>query len=629
MERKREDMAKKTGWEDYAQLHQWFNTGALPENQNGQNHRVDSTNSFPEDHPCQNPLHPSENHMYWDPMLPNLVLQNPPMLQNPPYHQNTNPNFDHHLPLANNSTNNLINNTNVFSTLGFNSNNGFSTLGFGTGGGGAHDFSADQTMHHDQLAAYFNRLSISNNGSSVPTSNQRVPNNFMPSSTIVGNGEFSILEQEYYLQRFFLMAQQYMRHSNLNTAANNGILNPHSWNRNWNNSNSRRSCQSNYGDQFGYGSNQNRSSSTSQRNGANRGSRFATGAGRQRFRQEERGQGLNLMSTKDQRLGNGSTRQHTPSYYSVPLEELRGQITFVAKDHVGCRFLQKKIDEGKKEEIEMIFNEVMNEDHDHLRELMVDQFGTEFIQKLVEGTNREGRTRMFDLILSDERKLKDMCTDPHGSRAMQKLLERVETREQQSSFTRFLKRITFPLSKTQPGHYVIQVCLKNFSPDCTKGVLELVLDNCLALAKDRFGCVVVQTSLDYAYYSETKERLLAEITEHARVLSDDEFGNYVVQHVIGLNIPRVTTDLLGQLQGSFVNLSMNKYGSNVVEKVLKEGGEENANMIINEMMNSSEFLNVLQDPYGNYVAQSALQVSKVTPSSLKYFCTVSNLTPSS
>lgn len=102
-----------------------------------------------------------------------------------------------------------------------------------------------------------------------------------------------------------------------------------------------------------------------------------------------------------------------------------------------------------------------------------------------------------------------------------------------------------------------------------------------------------------------------------------------MQHVIGLNIPRVTTDLLGQLQGCFVNLSMNKYGSNVVEKVLKEGGEENANMIINEMMNSSEFLNVLQDPYGNYVAQSALQVSKVTPSSLKDFCTVSNLTPSS
>ncbi|XP_050377748.1 pumilio homolog 12-like [Argentina anserina] len=438
----------------------------------------------------------------------------------------------------------------------------------------------------------------------------------MPSSTIVGDGGLSTLEQEYYSERLnqyaFLMAEQYMRQSNLNTA-NSGILNPHSWNRNNSNS-SRTSSQSIFGDQLGREINQIRSSS-SQRNGVNRGSRFATGSrfangvGRQRFGQEERGQGLNLMSTKNQRPGNGSTRQHIPSYYSVPLEELRGKIAFVAKDHVGCRFLRKKIEEGKTEEIDMIFNEVMNEGHDHLHELMVDQFGTDFIQKLVEGTNREGRAKMLDAVMSDERKLKDLCNDHHGSRALQKLLERIETREQQSSFTRILKRITVPLCKTQPGHYVIQVCLKNFSPDCLKSVLELVLDNCIALAKDRFGCCLVQNIVEYGY-TEAKERVVADITEHARVLCEDPFGNYVVQFLIGLKVPRVTADILGQLQGYFVNLSMNKHGSPVVEKSMKEAGEENANMIIHELMNSSEFLNVLQNPYGNYVAQSALAVSK-------------------
>ena len=86
-----------------------------------------------------------------------------------------------------------------------------------------------------------------------------------------------------------------------------------------------------------------------------------------------------------------------------------------------------------------------------------------------------------------------------------------------------------------------------------------------------------------------------------------------MQYIIGLKIPRITADLVGQLQGYFVNLSMNKHGSNVVEKIMKETGEENANIIINEMMNSPDFLNVLQNPYGNYVAQSALAVSKVTP----------------
>lgn len=92
-----------------------------------------------------------------------------------------------------------------------------------------------------------------------------------------------------------------------------------------------------------------------------------------------------------------------------------------------------------------------------------------------------------------------------------------------------------------------------------------------------------------------------------------------MQYIIGLKIPRVTADILGQLQGYFVNLSMNKHGSNVVEKSLKEAGEEHASVIINEMINSPEFLNVLQNPYGNYVAQSALAASKVTPSFLQLF----------
>lgn len=56
---------------------------------------------------------------------------------------------------------------------------------------------------------------------------------------------------------------------------------------------------------------------------------------------------------------------------------------------------------------------------------------------------------------------------------------------------------------------------------------------------------------------------------------------------------------------------MNKYGSNVVEKCLREASEDHLSQIINELVDSKDFLMVLQDPYGNYVAQSALVLAKV------------------
>lgn len=89
------------------------------------------------------------------------------------------------------------------------------------------------------------------------------------------------------------------------------------------------------------------------------------------------------------------------------------------------------------------------------------------------------------------------------------------------------------------------------------------------------------------------------------------FRNYVVQYILGLRVAQYTTDILRQLAGSFATLSMNKYGSNVVEKCLRESGEDQATQVINELVDSNDFLMVLQDPYGNYVAQSALSLAKV------------------
>ena len=88
-----------------------------------------------------------------------------------------------------------------------------------------------------------------------------------------------------------------------------------------------------------------------------------------------------------------------------------------------------------------------------------------------------------------------------------------------------------------------------------------------------------------------------------------------MQYVLGMRVPHVTSNIIVQLGGSYVTLSMSKYGSNVVEKCLKDTGEEHSARIITEILHDPDLLKVLQDPYGNYVVQSALNVSKVIQSS--------------
>ena len=63
------------------------------------------------------------------------------------------------------------------------------------------------------------------------------------------------------------------------------------------------------------------------------------------------------------------------------------QVMAVAKDQNGCRFLQRKFDEGGAAAIQAVLPEVL----EHLIELMMDPFGNYLIQKLLDRCSEEQR----------------------------------------------------------------------------------------------------------------------------------------------------------------------------------------------------------------------------------------------
>ncbi len=63
------------------------------------------------------------------------------------------------------------------------------------------------------------------------------------------------------------------------------------------------------------------------------------------------------------------------------------QVMSVAKDQNGCRFLQRKFDEGGPAAIQAVLPEVL----EHLIDLMMDPFGNYLIQKLLDRCSEEQR----------------------------------------------------------------------------------------------------------------------------------------------------------------------------------------------------------------------------------------------
>ncbi|KAK7280292.1 hypothetical protein RJT34_25354 [Clitoria ternatea] len=320
-----------------------------------------------------------------------------------------------------------------------------------------------------------------------------------------------------------------------------------------------------------------------------------------------------------------------PDYYSVGGSSIsnapyrRGLLVSMAMDKRKCHILQQKIENGKPEDIDAIISELKH----HLHDLMKHACGNYVVQKFFQTSNVDMSQvhAVISFIISDVHKLKDVCMDQNGNRVIQKMVESIKTPEGMFAIVVAIRPITIPLVKNVNGGYVIQQCVMHFPLMYKKVILNEIAMNCVDVARDERGCRVMQRCLDYAE-GEAELLILNRIISNAKVLAEDPFGfflriwnilrrlihfvdrNYVVQYLVKRKMYPVNALIISRLRGYYVELSMNKYASNVVEDLLQFSTTEDAAIIVLELINSIQFFDVVQNRFGNYVAQTAIKCSK-------------------
>ncbi|KAG9223235.1 hypothetical protein CCMSSC00406_0000076 [Pleurotus cornucopiae] len=290
------------------------------------------------------------------------------------------------------------------------------------------------------------------------------------------------------------------------------------------------------------------------------------------------------------------------------LEDLQGEIATMCKDQHGCRFLQKKLEEGVPEHRDMIFRETFN----HFPELMTDPFGNYLCQKLLEYSTDEQRNLICESVAQD---LVNISLNMHGTRAVQKMIDFLSTRRQASlvivihSIILALSLHVVVLIKDLNGNHVIQKCLNKLAPEDNQFIYNAVAANCVEVATHRHGCCVLQRCIDHASESQ-RIQLVNEITFNALTLVQDPYGNYVVQYILDLNDSRFSDAVIRQFQGNVCALSVQKFSSNVIEKCVRVAEHSTRKMLIEEFLNRSRLEKLLRDSYGNYCVQTALDYAE-------------------
>ncbi|KAI3445727.1 hypothetical protein Pfo_002392 [Paulownia fortunei] len=287
------------------------------------------------------------------------------------------------------------------------------------------------------------------------------------------------------------------------------------------------------------------------------------------------------------------------------LAEAQGYIHHIAKDQHGCRFLQRMFDEGTSQDVQIIFNEII----DHVVELMMNPFGNYLMQKLLEVCHEEQRMHILLRVTEEPGELVRISLNTHGTRVVQKLIETLKTRQQISLVISALEPGFLALIKDLNGNHVVQRCLQCFTTEDSKFIFVAAAKYCVDIATHQHGCCVLQRCISHST-GELRENLVAEISANGLLLAQDAFGNYVVQFILELKIPSATSKLTSQFEGNYVHLSRQKFSSHVVEKCLVVCDDDARSKIIYELLSATYFEQLLQDPHANYVVQTALRVSE-------------------
>jgi len=344
------------------------------------------------------------------------------------------------------------------------------------------------------------------------------------------------------------------------------------------------------------------------------------------------------VAGKSKSPSNGSS-----SGVSWGIGAIRGQVCDFAKDQHGSRFIQQQLESPSvsHEDKQQLFDEVLP----FARMLCTDVFGNYVIQKLLDpnvGTPSQQEQLCETAIKGN---VLELSMHMYGCRVVQKLVEKVFGEEGNDARVKYqqpqlrgsagsklhdpdfqdalLEELSPHIVKCvqdQNGNHVVQKCIEQIRPiSRIYFILDAFKGNICLMARHPYGCRVVQRVLENCEEDRVSSSL-SELIAQIQSLVQDQYGNYVIQHIIEGSRDRHPLErkrLIRAVQDNVLPFSMHKFASNVVEKCLQYGDSVERREIIGRMLEvptdsrkGCPLQQMMKDPYANYVVQKVMDMAE-------------------
>jgi RNA recognition motif-containing protein len=208
----------------------------------------------------------------------------------------------------------------------------------------------------------------------------------------------------------------------------------------------------------------------------------------------------------------------------------------------------------------------LNEFFGFLIEMVTDSVGNLVFQKIIEKCSDQQRLRIIQILAPW---LASISTHKNGTWAVQKIVEYANSTMQIQLVIAALRPYTVRLMQDRFGNYVIQSCLR-LGPKI-QFVIEAMTLNCLEIALNKFGCRAMKACLESHHVTRSHQLSVAlSIVRHSPSLIQDPNGVHVVHWLLDSHLEGSIAALGSALRMHFFQLSMNKYASSILLRLIED-----------------------------------------------------------
>jgi len=301
-------------------------------------------------------------------------------------------------------------------------------------------------------------------------------------------------------------------------------------------------------------------------------------------------------------MGNGAARWKKPT-----AQEIADNMDEFARTHNGSRLVQQKIETASDDEKDIIIAAIMPDLPRHSSSV----FGNYIVQRLLEhGTEKQ----LYAVLASLGGHIVTLSRDPYGCRVVQKALDAASRPGQLAILQEIQAGGVLEMIKDQSGNHVMQKAIERLRVEDIMFIVKSMEGNMQTIAVHLYGCRVTQRLFERVPVT-MLQALFDELFPNFLELAQDQFGNYVLQHVAEFGAPQHRARAVEIVCRHLCTMACHKFASNVVEKVLTFGNATGHHQMLDAALSEGSsreeppVLRMMKDRYGNYVVQKLLDTA--------------------